>query len=67
MTDKNFGPRSCRDCRHCNVVEEGTALACIWEKHFLPPPVWRARLWGQNAPTMPETTARDCAQYEAKT
>ena len=57
---------SCRDCVHSGEAEQGTILVCIWEKNFLPPPVFRARLWGQNPPQTRPRNAEKCSKYEAK-
>ena len=58
-------PRTCRACKHCGIVEQGTKLACRWELSFLPPPVFRERLWGKDAPITMDGNAEDCPQFEA--
>lgn len=58
--------RTCRSCKHCGVVEQATKLVCRWEKSFLPPPVVRARLWGQGAPETWDAAAEDCPQFAKK-
>ena len=59
-------PRTCRSCQHCGIVEQGTKLVCRWEKSFLPPPVVRARLWGQDAPETWDSLAETCPHYAKK-
>lgn len=53
----------CSDCAHCrDFGSEG--LRCQWEKRHLPPPVFRARLWGKDAPRTQNAWAEDCKQFE---
>jgi hypothetical protein len=58
--------RKCSDCKHCIRTEQHTTISCAWEKAHLPPPVFRARLWGESAPRTEETFAENCPQYQAK-
>ncbi len=58
--------KSCTDCIHSRSVEQGTKTSCAWEKHVYPPPVFRERFWGKNAPLTWDSAAEDCHHYSDK-
>jgi hypothetical protein len=64
MSDKrDMTQRNCRNCLYVSMVAAGTSLVCRWEKANLPPPVFRARLWGKDAPTTYEEWAVSCPHF----
>ena len=62
MSDPN---KTCSNCKHGMSGEQGTKLFCTWEKAHMPPPVFRARLWGENPPVTKDEHAESCAHFEA--
>lgn len=56
--------RKCSLCVHHTRGKYG-AIYCAWEK-TLPPPVFRARLWGEEPPPVHSEAdaAAKCAQYQ---
>ena len=60
MSDPN---KTCSNCKHGMSGEQGTKLFCTWEKAHMPPPVFRARLWGENPPVTKDEHAESCAHF----
>ena len=58
--------RICSNCSHSRSVEGGTKTSCAWEKHVYPPPVFRERFWGKNAPFTWDEAAKDCHHFAPK-
>jgi len=58
--------QKCSDCIHKTLGNHGLTMHCTWEKSHLPPPVFRARLWGVDAPKTEDENAMRCAQFQAK-
>lgn len=55
-------------CSNCKFVTKTPfAIYCAWERHSLPPPVWRVRGWGNDAPKTYDEWAETCMQYEERT
>jgi len=59
--------RNCRDCKFCNMSPHHIEMFCVWEKHSMPAPVYRARLWGASPPKVnPGNYAETCTFFEKK-
>lgn len=56
----------CGNCKHFDEGQEFGPAFCRWEENTIPPPVIRARLFGQRTPeTTPESGAK-CPAFAAK-
>lgn len=60
------GSDMAKTCGGCVFSTGKIKLHCTWEKHFLPPPVFRARNWGKDAPETWDEAAESCGFYKAR-
>jgi hypothetical protein len=54
----------CSNCIHSTLSASHTLIYCEWEKSHLPPPIFRARLWGEARPQTKDEWAEDCSQFK---